>query len=140
MAVLFLADRRLQRDGLLADLLDLAHLRWSHLHLGCDLISRRLTSQVLEQLALDARQLVDRLDHVYRNTDRASLVCNCPRDRLTNPPGCISRELEPLRVVEFLDGANEAEVALLNEVEKRHTSPDVPFRDRHHESKVGLDE
>ncbi len=84
--------------------------------------------------------LVDRLDHVHRNADRACLVGDGPCDRLTNPPRRIGRKLEPFGVVELLDRPHEAQVALLHQVEQRHTPPGVAFGDRHDQAQVGLGE
>src|SRR5581483_2450358 len=47
VAVFLLADRRLQRDRLLGDLQDLAHLVDRDFHLGRDLLRRRLAAQLL---------------------------------------------------------------------------------------------
>ena len=48
--------------------------------------------------------------------------------------------MKPERVVELLDRADEAEVALLDQVEQRHAGPRVVPRDRHHEPEVALDQ
>ena len=64
VAVLLLADGGLQRDRLLRDLEDLAHLVHGHTHLGGDLVRRGVVAERLEQLAGDTDDLVDGLDHV----------------------------------------------------------------------------
>jgi hypothetical protein len=43
-------------------------------------------------------------------------------------------------MVELLGCSDEAEVALLNEIEEKHPSADVALRDRHDETKIRLDE
>ena len=50
------------------------------------------------------------------------------------------RELVALAVVELLDRADEAEVALLDEVEEQHAAAHVALGDGDHEAQVGLDE
>src|SRR5215469_631705 len=50
MAILFLADRRLERDRLLRDLHDLAHLVRRQRHLFGDLFNRRIAAKLLQQL------------------------------------------------------------------------------------------
>ena len=105
-----------------------------------DLLDRRLASELLEHLALDPQHLVHRLDHVHRDADRAGLVGDRAGDRLTDPPRRVGRELEALRVVELLDRPDQAEVALLHEVEQRHAAADVALGDRHDETQVGLGE
>jgi len=73
-------------------------------------------------------------------SDRPSLVGQGPRDRLTNPPGGVRRKLEAELVVELLDRANQAQVALLDEVQERNAGLGVVARDRHHEPEVRLDQ
>src|SRR5207248_2869781 len=60
------------------------------------------------------------------------------RDRLTDPPRRVRREFVTLAVIELLDGADEPDVALLDEVEEGHPAADVFLRDRHDKSKVRL--
>src|SRR5690606_36110300 len=62
VAVLFLADRRLERDGLLGDLPDLADLLERELHLLRDLLRGGLAADLLHQVAAGADELVDGLD------------------------------------------------------------------------------
>ena len=50
------------------------------------------------------------------------------------------RELEAAVVVELLHGADQADVALLHQVEQRHAAPDVLLGHAHHQAQVGLDE
>ena len=68
------------------------------------------------------------------------LVGDAARDRLADPPGRVGRELVAGAPVVLLDGAHEADVAFLDEVEEEHAAADVAFRDRHHETQVGLDQ
>src|SRR4051794_6764147 len=113
VGVLLLADRRLERDRLLRDLDDLADLLGGDhdlLALGHrlgDLLDRRLAAELLEQLAGDADEPVDGLDHVDRDPDRPGLVRDGPRDRLADPPRGVGRELEALLEVELLDRRSE---------------------------------
>ena len=104
------------------------------------LLGRRLALELLQQLALDAVQLVDRLDHVHGHADRARLVGDAARDGLADPPRRVGRELVAAAPVVLLDGAHEADVALLDEIEEEHAAADVALRDGHHETEVGLDQ
>jgi hypothetical protein len=72
--------------------------------------------------------------------DRTPLVRQRAGDRLANPPGRVRRQLEAERVVELLDRPDQAEVALLDQVEERHAGLRVVARDRHHETQVRLDQ
>src|SRR5918992_1933368 len=98
VGVLLLADRGLQRHRLLGHLEDLADLLGRELHLAADLLGGGLAAQVLEELTLDADELVDRLDHVHRDADGAGLVGDGPGDGLADPPGGVGGELEALVV------------------------------------------
>ena len=89
-------------------------------------------------LAVAAGGLVDDLHHMHRHPDGAGLVGDGPGDGLANPPGGICRELVPLGIVKLVHGANEARVALLNEVENVESAPGVLLRDGHHQPEVGL--
>ena len=75
---------------------------------------------------------------MHRDANGARLVGDRARDRLADPPRRVRRELEALRVVELLDRADQAEVALLDEVEQRHPAPDIALGDRHDEPQVRL--
>src|SRR5450830_217128 len=140
LRVFFLADRCLETHGLLADLEDLTDFLRRRAHLRGDLVRSGLAADVLQQLALHADELVDGLDHVHRDADRACLVGDGARDRLADPPGGVGAELVAFAVVELLDGADEAEVAFLDEIQEQHASAHVALGDGHDEAQVGLDE
>jgi hypothetical protein len=81
---------------------------------------------------------VDVLDHVHRDADGARLVGERAGDGLADPPRGVRAELEAAPVVELLDGAHQADVALLDEVEQRHASSGVPLGDADDKAQVGL--
>ena len=138
VAVLLLADRGLEGDRLLAHPQDLPHLIHRHIQLVGDLLGAGLMAVGVQQLAGDLLDPVDRLDHVHRDADGAGLVGNRAGDRLADPPGGVGRELKALGVVELLDRLDEAEVPLLDEVQKLHPPPDIPFGDRDDQPQVGF--
>src|SRR5690242_12134827 len=140
MRILLLADRSLERDGLLRDLHDLADLRDGHVHPLRDLLGVRLAAELLHERPRRARQLVDRLDHVDRDADRARLVRDRARDRLPDPPRRVGRELVAALVLELVDRAHEADVPLLDQVEELEPAVHVALGDRHDEAEVRLDE
>lgn len=92
------------------------------------------------ELTLHADQFVDRLHHVDGNADRSRLVRDRPGDRLANPPCRVRGELVALRVIEFLHGADQSEIAFLDEIQEQHSAAHVTLGDRDHEPEVGLDE
>src|SRR6266571_891321 len=136
--ILFLADRRLQRHGLLRHLHDLADLVGRDEHPFRDLLRGRLAPELLKESARDADELVDRLDHVDRDADRPRLVRDGAGDGLSDPPRRVRRELVSLAVVELLDRADETDVSFLDQVEEAHAAADVLLRDRDNETKVRL--
>ena len=136
LAVAVFTEGRVQRDGLAAVLLHLDDLLGGHVELAAELFGRGLAAQVLQHLALHAGELVDDLDHVHRDADGAGLVGHGAGDRLADPPRRVGRELEALGVVELLDRTDEAQVALLDEVEELHAATGVALRERDHEAEV----
>ena len=111
-----------------------------HVELLGELLRRGLATEILQHLPLDAGQLVDDLDHVHGDADRARLVSHRSGDGLPDPPCRIGREFVALGVVKLLDSADETEVALLNEVEEEHAAPGVALGKGDHEAQVGLEE
>ena len=59
-------------------------------------------------------------------------------DRLPDPPGRVRRELEALGVVELLHRADQAEVALLDQVQERQPVAGVALGQRDDQPQVGL--
>src|SRR6266566_8277658 len=139
LGLFLLADRLLERDWMLRHTEDVAHLRGGHLELDGDLVRPRLAPEPLDELALDVHDLVQLLDHVHRDPDRARLVRDRARHRLADPPRRIGGELVALAVVELLDRADQAERALLDQVEEGEAATEVRLRDRDDEAQVGLD-
>ena len=140
LRILFLADRRVERHGLLRDLLDLADLLRADTHHLADLVGGRFATEILEQLPLHPDELVDRLHHVDRDPDRPGLVGDRARDGLADPPGRIRRELVPLGIIELLDGSDQPQVALLDQVQEQHPPSDVALGDRDDQAQVRLDQ
>src|SRR5690606_6431253 len=140
VAVLFLADRRLERDGLLGDLEDLADLLERELHLLRDLLRGGLAADLLHQVAAGADELVDGLDHVDRDADGPRLVGDRAGDGLTDPPRRVGAELVAALVLELVHGLHEADVALLDQVQELQTTVRVLLGDGDHQAQVGLDQ
>src|SRR5215217_6319091 len=116
LGLLLVADRLLERDRRLRGALDRVDLlRLDAGDVG-DLLRRGFAAELGDELALGAADLVELLDDVDGDADRARLVGQRPGDRLADPPRRVGRELEALAVVELLRGADQAERALLDEV------------------------
>ena len=99
----------------------------------------RLAAELLDELALDVHDLVQLLHHVHRDADRARLVGDRARHRLADPPGRVGRELVAAPVVELLDGADQPERTLLDQVQERQAAAEVALGDRDDQPQVGLD-
>ena len=67
-------------------------------------------------------------------------VLHGPADRLPDPPGGVGGELEALAPVELLDGVDQAEVALLDEIAEGQTRPLVLPGHGNDQPQVGVDE
>src|SRR6185369_3332632 len=139
MRVVVVADRRLHRDRLLGDLHDLADLVLGDLHLLGERRRVGLEAELLQMLAREPVHLVDRLDHVDRDADRARLVGDRARDRLADPPRRVGRKLVAAAVFELVDRLHQADVAFLDQVEELEAPVGVLLGDRDHEAQVGLD-
>ena len=86
MGIFFLSDRCFQRYRFLCDLEHLANLGNRDIHALGDLFTRGLAAKFLNQSARSPNELVDRFDHVDRNTDRPRLIGDCTRNGLADPP------------------------------------------------------
>ena len=138
MRIFIIADGRLHGDRLLGDLQHLANLVFRHLHALAQLFRRGLTAHLLQHLAGNPVELVDRLDHVHRNPDGPGLIGDRARDGLTNPPGRVGRELVSAAVFELVHGLHETDVSFLDEVEELQTTVCVLLGDRDNETEVRL--
>src|SRR3954466_4986076 len=91
LGLLLVADRLLERHRRLRralDRVDLVGLDAGGLR---DLVGSGLAAQLGDELALRATDLVQLLDHVDRDADRARLVGQRAGDRLADPPGRVRR-------------------------------------------------
>ena len=108
-------------------------------HLLGHLFRRRLAAELLDELLLDAHQLVDRLDHVDRDADGPRLVGDGAGDGLPDPPRGVRAELVAAPVLELLDGLHQAHVAFLDQVQERQAAVRVLLGDADDQPQVGLD-
>src|SRR6266567_8932787 len=136
MTIIFLADRRLQAHRFLADLDDLPHFLSSNIHLLSNLFGRWFAPKILQQAAADANQAVDRLHHVHGDTNRASLIRARATTGLADPPGSVRAELVALGIVKLLYRSDQADIALLDQIQQAHATADVLFRHTDDETQI----
>src|SRR3984893_5331722 len=140
IAVFVFPNLRVEGDWLLRDREHLAHLGHRDVHALGDLLGGWFASQLLHERARGPDHLVDHLDHVPRNPDRPRLIGHGPRDRLTDPPGRVRRELIAAPVLKLIDRLDQTDVAFLNQIEQLQTAIRVLLRDGHHQAEVGFDQ
>ncbi len=92
----------------------------------------------MQHLPRCPHQLVDRFDHVNRNTNGPRLVSNRARNRLTDPPGRIGRELVPTAIFKLINRFHQADIAFLNKIKELQATVGVFLRNGNHEAKVCL--
>ena len=138
MAVLFFADWRFQRYRFLCDFENFTHALYRHVHFFCDFLRLRVVTQLLQQLTGYTNDLVDGFYHVHRNTNGTCLICNGAGDCLTNPPGCIRRELKALGAVKLFYRLEQTQIAFLNQVEEQHAAADITLCNGNNQSQVCL--
>src|SRR5262249_49569730 len=91
------------------------------------------------QLAFGPRDLLLALDDVDGNANCSRLVRDAALHGLSDPPRRVRRELVAASPVELLDGTNEPDDPLLDQVEQRDPVTLVLLRDRDDEAKIGVD-
>ena len=92
----------------------------------------------MQQLAGDLLDLVDGLDHMHRDADGAGLVGDGAGDGLTDPPRGVGGELEALGVVELFHSLDQAQVALLDQIQELHAAAHIALGDGDDQTQVGL--
>ena len=109
------------------------------LGLGGDLVVGRRAVELERQRVLRARDLALRAHEVDRQLDRAGLGVHPALDGLADPPRRVGREAVAAAPVELLDGADQAEDALLDQVEQRQLGALVLLGDRDDQAQVRVD-
>ena len=78
--------------------------------------------------------------HVGRQPNRPRVVLDRAHQGLPNPPDRVGGELEAAPVVELLDGADQPQVPLLDQIRERQAQVPVVLGDGDYELEVVLDE
>ena len=83
---------------------------------------------------------MQRAGAVQRHADDAALLGEGLENRLADPPDGVGDELDALGLVELVGRADQAEVALIDEVFQRNTAFAVQLGHQDHEAQIGLDQ
>src|SRR5215210_5325912 len=83
---------------------------------------------------------MERPGAVERHADDPALLGERLQNRLADPPHGIGNELDALGLVELVGGADEAEVALVDQVRERDSLILVLLGDRDHKAKIAANE
>src|SRR5690606_35636149 len=135
-----LADRLLERDRV-GDAQRRLHLVHGDTRLLGDLVGAGVAAQFRLERCLGGANRGERVVEMDRDAHGAGLVGDGAGDGLADPPGGVGGELEALAPVELLDGADQTQVALLDQVEEvdpRGVGVTAGVGD--HQTKVGREE
>src|SRR5688572_9456313 len=135
-----LADRLLERDcvGHSERQLDLVD---GDAGFVGDLLGTGIPTELGLEARLGGTDRGQRVMEMDGDANGTGLVGDRPGDGLTDPPRGVRGELEALAPVELLDGADQAKVALLDEVEEVDAGRvGVATGVGHHEAEVGSEE
>src|SRR4051794_34953262 len=133
------ADRAVEARDHAGRLAERADVLGVEVRAGGDLVVRGLAAELRAQLADGAGDLPLALGDVRRHADRAALGVEPALDGLADPERRVGGEPVALAPVELLDGADEAEDALLDQVEQAELVALVLAGDGDDEAEVRAD-
>ncbi len=136
VAVFGLADGSVEGDGVSADFEDASGFADAHFGAFGDFLDGGLASDLLHDLFGDIAELAHRFDHVDGDADGAGVIGDGACDGLSYPPGGVGAELVSAAVLVFIDGAHEAGVSFLDDVEEGEAAVAVLLGDGDDESEV----
>ena len=96
----------------------------------------RFSSQLLCQSTACTDNLIDCLHHMYRNTDRLCLICNCTGNCLTDPPCRICGKLKSFFVLKLINCFHQTDIPLLNQIQKRQSPADILLGNTYYQSEI----
>jgi len=130
------ADGSVETDGVSADLHDSLGLGDGHGGGFGEFLDGGLVAEGLEESFLDISEFAHGLDHVHGDADGAGMIGDGASDGLSDPPGGVGAELVASFVLVLVDGAHEAGVAFLDDVEEREAAVAVLLGDGDDEAEV----
>ena len=75
---------------------------------------------------------------MHGNPDGSGLICNGSRNSLTDPPSSIGGKLVSFSIVELFHSLDQTQIALLNQIQKQHSTAYIPLCDADHQTQVRL--
>src|SRR5262249_14732422 len=75
---------------------------------------------------------------MHGNADGTGLIRNSTGNRLANPPGRIGAEFIAPTIFKLIDRFHQADIALLNEVEKAQATVGIFLGNAHDQAEIGL--
>ena len=136
IGVILFTNRGFQRSRLPRNLHDFLYLFLGHVQVLCKFLHRWLIAKLQRQLPLHLGHLIDRLDHMHRHADGTCLICQCTRNRLTDPPGCVSGELKALGWVKLFYALDQSKISFLHKIQEAHASSGITLGDGNHKPQV----
>ena len=137
LVVLTGGQRRVQRQVGLADGKGLGHFVFGDVHPLGDLLDGGLAAQLLEQRRGALADAVQRPRSVERHAHDARLLGQRLENRLADPPHRIRDELDALGLIELVRGADQPQVALVDQIRERDPLVLILLRHGDHKPQVG---
>ena len=138
MRIFLFTNGRLQRDRLLSDLENLAHLLHRDIHTCRDLFRSGLPTKFLDEAARGSNKFVDGFDHVHWNADGSGLISYRSGDGLADPPCGVGGKLVATTVFELIHCFHQPNIPLLNEIQELKTAVGILFGDRNNQTQIRL--
>ena len=138
MGIFFFPDWRFQRHRFLGYLHDFPDPFDRNIHFFRDFFRQRFPSFILQELAGNADQFIDRFYHVHRDTDGAGLVGNSAGNSLADPPRGIGTEFIAFTIVKFIDRFQQPQIAFLYQIQEKHAPSDIPFGNTDDKTQIGI--
>ena len=103
-----------------------------------DVFYRRVGCAMRFEMALGTQKNIEFFDNVHRKPDSARLIHDGAFDVLAYPPRSISGKTKTALGFEFFQRVDQAQIALFDQIQKRHTAVHIVFGDIHHQPQIAF--
>ena len=138
--VVLLVDHRRERDVLVGDLEQIRNVLDRNFDAFGDLFRGRRPLELRAEVGLGLADAIEQVGLLLWKPERAALVAQGMDDRLPDPPDRIGDELDLFLRIEALGRLDQADVALVDQVQKGEPAPAVALGVGDHEAQIRLDE